>query len=116
MMLSERDREYQRFIDLADESYRNNELAVARGWYNRALSQKDNENYPKEQLREIERRVAERVAGRSQQQFEKFKTTANSAFEAGNYNVARFYYRKALELRADDAEVKAKLQEIESLQ
>nr|WP_319570290.1 hypothetical protein [uncultured Draconibacterium sp.] len=116
MMLSERDREYQRFIDLADESYRNNELAVARGWYNRALSQKDNENYPKEQLREIERRVAERVAGRSQQQFEKFKTTANNAFEAGNYNVARFYYRKALELRADDAEVKAKLQEIESLQ
>ena len=116
MMLSERDREYQRFIDLADESYRNNELAVARGWYNRALSQKDNENYPKEQLREIERRVAERVAGRSQQQFDKFKTTANSAFEAGNYNVARFYYRKALELRADDAEVKAKLQEIESLQ
>ena len=116
MMLSERDREYQRFIDLADESYRNNELAVARGWYNRALSQKDNENYPKEQLREIERRVAERVAGRSQQQFEKFKTTANSAFEAGNYNVARFYYRKALELRADDAEVKAKLQKIESLQ
>nr|WP_321486181.1 hypothetical protein [uncultured Draconibacterium sp.] len=116
MMLSERDREYQRFIDLADESFRNNELAVARGWYNRALSQKDNENYPKEQLREIERRVAERVAGRSQQQFEKFKTTANSAFEAGNYNVARFYYRKALELRADDAEVKAKLQEIESLQ
>ncbi|WP_214648362.1 hypothetical protein [Draconibacterium halophilum] len=115
MMLSERDREYQRFIDLADESLRNNELAVARGWYNQALSQKDNENYPREQLREIERRVAERVAGQSQQQFENFKTTANSAFEAGNYNVARFYYRKALELRSDDAEVKEKLQEIESL-
>ncbi|WP_319228227.1 hypothetical protein [Draconibacterium orientale] len=115
MMLSERDREYQRFIDLADESFRNNELAVARGWYNQALSQKDTENYPKEQLREIERRVAERVAGQSQQQFENFKTTANSAFEAGNYNVARFYYRKALELRSDDAEIKAKLQEIEAL-
>ncbi|WP_045033685.1 hypothetical protein, partial [Draconibacterium sediminis] len=116
MMMSERDREYQRFIDLADESFRNNELAVARGWYNQALSQKDSENYPKEQLREIERRVAERVAGQSQQQFENFKTTATSAFEAGNYNVARFYYRKALELRSDDAEVKAKLQEIESMQ
>nr|WP_321356863.1 hypothetical protein [uncultured Draconibacterium sp.] len=114
-MLSERDREYQRFIDLADENFRNNELAVARGWYNQALSQKDTEAYPREQLREIERRVAERVAGQSQQQFENFKTTANSAFEAGNYNVARFYYRKALELRSDDAEVKAKLQEIESL-
>ncbi|MDX8339468.1 hypothetical protein SLH46_09765 [Draconibacterium sp. IB214405] len=116
MMLSERDREYQRFIDLADENFRNNELAVARGWYNQALSQKDGEAYPREQLREIERRIAERVAGLSQQQFENYKSTANTAFESGNYNVARFYYRKALELRSDDAEVKAKLQEIESLQ
>ncbi|WP_319502647.1 hypothetical protein [uncultured Draconibacterium sp.] len=116
MMLSERDREYQRFIDLGDENFRNNELAVARGWYNQALSQKDGETYPREQLREIERRIAERVAGQSQQQFENFKTTANNAFEAGNYNVARFYYRKALELRSDDIEVKAKLKEIESLQ
>ena len=115
MMLSDRDREYQRFIDLADESLRNNELAVARGWYNQALGQKDEEAYPREQLREIERRVAERVAGQSQQQFENYKSTANSAFEAGNYNVARFWYRKALELRSDDAEVKAKLQEIDAL-
>nr|WP_319266969.1 hypothetical protein [uncultured Draconibacterium sp.] len=115
MMLSDRDREYQRFIDLADESLRNNELAVARGWYNQALGQKDDETYPKEQLREIERRVAERVAGQSQQQFENYKATAKTAFDAGNYNVARFYYRKALELRSDDAEIKAKLQEIDSV-
>ncbi|HYQ57215.1 MAG TPA: hypothetical protein VEP89_07685, partial [Draconibacterium sp.] len=115
MMLSERDREYQRFIDLADENLRNNELAVARGWYNQALSQKSNEEYPREQLREIERRVAERVAGQSEQNFEQYKTTGNNAFESGNYNVARFWYRKALELRSDDAEVKEKLNEIESL-
>uniref|UniRef100_UPI0025E1BE19 hypothetical protein n=1 Tax=uncultured Draconibacterium sp. TaxID=1573823 RepID=UPI0025E1BE19 len=115
LMLSERDREYQRFIDLADENLRNNELAVARGWYNQALSQKSDEDYPKEQLREIQRRVAERVAGQSQQQFEKYKTTATQAFDAQNYSVARFWYRKALELRSDDVEVKEKLKELEDL-
>jgi len=111
LMLSQQDREYQRFIDLGDTNFRENELAVARGWYNQALGQKANEEYPKTQLAEIERRVAERVAGQSQQQFDNYKATADKAFEAQNYNVARFWYKKALELRTDD-EVKSKLTEI----
>ncbi|MCY1720567.1 hypothetical protein OU798_09455, partial [Prolixibacteraceae bacterium Z1-6] len=115
MMLSQQDREYQRFVDLGDTNFRENELAVARGWYNQALGQKANEEYPKAQLAEIERRVAERVAGMSQQQFENYKSTAFSAFEAKNYNVARFWYKKALELRSDDEEVRGKLNEIKVL-
>uniref|UniRef100_UPI0032174242 hypothetical protein n=1 Tax=uncultured Draconibacterium sp. TaxID=1573823 RepID=UPI0032174242 len=115
MMLSQRDREYQRFINLGDTNFRENELAVARGWYNQALGQKANEDYPKAQLVEIERRVAERVAGQSQQQFENYKNTADIAFEAKNYNVARFWYKKALELRSDDEEVRGKLNQIKEL-
>ncbi|WP_346860518.1 hypothetical protein [uncultured Draconibacterium sp.] len=114
MMLSQRDREYQRFVDLGDTNFRENELAVARGWYNQALGQKADEEYPKAQLVEIERRVAERVAGQSQQQFDQFKSTADKAFEEQNYNVARFWYRKALLLRDDD-EVKTKLDQIKEL-
>jgi tetratricopeptide (TPR) repeat protein len=112
LMLSQRDREYQRFIDLGDTNYRDNELAVARGWYNQALGQKSDEEYPKNQLSEIQRRVAERVAGKSEQEFLKFKNTADKAFEAKNYNVARFWYKKALELRSDNEEVKGRLAEI----
>ena len=106
MMLSQRDREYQRFIDLADNSFRENELAVARGWYNQALGQKSGEQYPKDQLAEIEKRVQERLEGRSADRVAQFKTTAKNALDAGNMNVARFWYKKALELNPDDQEAK----------
>ncbi len=112
LMLSQREKEYQRFIDLGDTNFRDNELAVARGWYNQALGQMPDEEYPKAQLSEIQRRVEERVAGRSQEQFEKYKSTADKAFEAKNYNVARFWYRKALELRSDEADIRTRLEEI----
>ena len=106
MMLSQRDREYQRFIDLADNSFRENELAVARGWYNQALGQKSGEQYPKDQLAEIEKRVQERLEGRSADRVAQYKITAKNALEAGNMNVARFWYKKALELNPEDQEAK----------
>ena len=108
-MLSQRDREYQRFIDLADNSFRDNELAVARGWYNQAIGQKPDEKYPKEQLAEIGRLVQERLQGRSADRVEQYKATAKKELDAGNTIVARFWYKKALELNPDDAEAKAGL-------
>ena len=113
MMSSQLDRDYQHFIDLGDSTFRENQLAVARGWYNRALSVKANEIYPKNQLTEIQRLIAERLAGQSGQLFESHVEKANNAFEAQNYTVARFWYKKALELRPNDENVKSKLQEIE---
>ncbi|WP_167618890.1 hypothetical protein [Maribellus sediminis] len=109
MMLSQRDREYQRFIDLADNSFRENELAVARGWYNQALGQKSDEQYPREQLAEIERLVQERLQGRSAERITQYKATAKKALDSGDMNVARFWYKKALELNPDDEEAKTGL-------
>ena len=112
LLSSQRDRDYQNFIDLADSTFRENQFAVARGWYNRALSVKANEPYPKNQLNEIQRLIAERLAGQSGQLFESHVEKANKAFETQNYNVARFWYKKALELRPEAQEVKEKLEEI----
>ncbi len=111
MMMSQRDREYQRFIDLADNSFRENELAVARGWYNQALGQKSDEQYPRDQLAEIERLVQERLQGRSAERVTQYKATAKKALDSGNLNVARFWYKKALELNPDDDEAKNGLSE-----
>jgi hypothetical protein len=86
---------------------------VARGWYNQALSIKANETYPREQLNEIERLVNERLAGRSGELFNEHVEKAATAFSTGNNSVARFWYKKALELRPDDAAVKNRLNEIE---
>ena len=113
LLTSQLDRDYQKFVDLADSTFRDNQYAVSRGWYNRALGIKSNENYPKDQLREIDKKIAERMAGQSGQQFEADVQKATTAFEAKNYNVARFWYKKALELRPDNADVKTRLKEID---
>ena len=113
LLTSQLDRDYQKFVDLGDSTFRDNQYAVSRGWYNRALGIKSNENYPKDQIREIENKIAERLAGQSGQQFETDVQKATTAFESKNYNVARFWYKKALELRPDNADVKTRLKEID---
>ncbi|MBN1985994.1 MAG: hypothetical protein JW761_06790, partial [Prolixibacteraceae bacterium] len=115
MMATQRDRDYQGFVDLADSTFRNNQLAVARGWYNRALSVKPNETYPKEQLSEIQRLIDERLANQSGELFNTHVEKATEAFDAENFNVARFWYKKALELNPNDAGVQEKLNEIKEL-
>ncbi len=113
LLTSQRDKDYQRFVDMADSTFRDNQYAVARGWYNRALGVKANEQYPKDQLKEIDYKIAERMAGQSGQQFETDIQKGAAAFEAKNYNVARFWYKKALVLRPDNADVKNRLKEID---
>jgi len=113
MQNSQIDRDYQKFVDLADSTYRDNQYAVARGWYNRALGVKAAEKYPKDQLKEIENKIAERMAGQSGQQFDGNMQKAGKAFEEKNYNVARFWYKKALELRPENADAKKRLKEID---
>ncbi|HSH20750.1 MAG TPA: hypothetical protein VLA03_09870, partial [Draconibacterium sp.] len=108
------DKEYLQFVDLADSTFRKNQFAVARGWYNRALAVKSNEQYPKDQLNEIEKKITERMAAQSGEQFETDVQKASAAFDAKNYNVARFWYKKALELRPDNVDVKRRLSEIEA--
>jgi Tfp pilus assembly protein PilF len=53
------------------------------------------------------------MAGQSGQQFEADIQKGETALQAKNYNVARFWYKKALELRPDNADVKNKLKEID---
>jgi len=113
LLLSQRDRDYQNFVNLADSTFRENQLAVARGWYNRALSVKSEETYPREQLQAIADLIAERMASRSGEQFNTHMQNASEAFENGNYNVARFWYKKAMELRPDDQQAKEGLLKIE---
>ncbi|NQU54536.1 MAG: hypothetical protein HQ522_18595, partial [Bacteroidetes bacterium] len=112
MLLSQRDRDYQKYIDLGDSTVRDNQLAVARGWFNQALGIKANEAYPKDQIAEIQKKIAERLAGQAGQQFELNVEKASKSFDTQNYNVARFWYKKALELRPNDERVKARLLEI----
>ncbi|HZH72069.1 MAG TPA: hypothetical protein VFD91_06235 [Mariniphaga sp.] len=110
---NQRDRDYQNLIDRADSSFRANQLAVARGWYNRALSLKGDEQYPKEQLEEISRIIAERLTGKSEMLFGSYMEQAGNSYETGSYNVSRYWLKKALELRPDHSEALEQFKEIE---
>ena len=113
MLSSQLDKDYQNFVNLADSMMRENQLAVARGWYNRALSVKPNEQYPKNQLDEIQKLIQERLAGQSGELFKNHVLKAQNAFESEKFNVARFWYKKALELQPNNQEIKSKLEEIQ---
>ena len=112
LMANQRDRDYQRYINLADSTFRENQLAVARSWYNQALSIKSNEVYPREQIAEIQRLINQRLDSQSGDLFNEHIAKASEAFEKGEYTVARYWYRQALDLKPDDQEVKNKLNEI----
>ncbi|MDD4226969.1 MAG: hypothetical protein PHU98_11330, partial [Mariniphaga sp.] len=113
MLSSQSDRDYQQFINQADSTFRANQLAVSRGWYNRAITVKPAESYPREQLQAIANLIAERIAGQSGEQFNNHMQHAAEAHEKGDLNVARFWYNKALELRPDDEQAREGLTKIE---
>ena len=113
MLSSQSDRDYQQFINQADSTFRANQLAVSRGWYNRAITVKPAESYPREQLQAIANLIAERIAGQSGEQFNNHMQQAAEAHEKGDLNVARFWYNKALELRPNDEQAREGLTKIE---
>jgi len=53
------------------------------------------------------------MASRSGEQYQLFMIRADEALENRNLNVARFWYRKALELRPENADAKDGLQKVE---
>ena len=54
------------------------------------------------------------MASRSGEEFNNHIKRASEAFESGNYNVARYWYKKALDLRPDDNDTKEKLNELQN--
>ncbi len=112
MQLSQRDGEYQQFINQGDEAFRNDQLAVARGWYNRALSIRANDDYARSQIAEIQQTINSRLQGGADQVFAEFIKEGDKAFTEKNYSVARVYYQRALQLKPSDGLLREKLEAV----
>jgi hypothetical protein len=109
MQLSQRDKEFQQFINQGDEAFRNDQLAVARGWYNRALTIKTNDEYARAQISEIQQEINTRLQGGADQVFAEYIKEGDKAFEAKNYSVARVWYQRARQLKPGDSQAAEKL-------
>ena len=108
-LLSETDIQFQQFIDKGDESFRNNQMAVARSWYNRALGVKSADAYSKSQLIEIQIKINQNLQGNAEKTFNEYMDQGNKAFNSKQFNIAKVWYQRAQQLKPGDSRPLEKL-------
>jgi tetratricopeptide (TPR) repeat protein len=106
---------YAEMIQRADEAFDTGDFGVARFYYMKAREVKPADEYVNERI-QVVTRLAETTAARTvNREYDDAMKRAGEAFEAENYSVARFFYRRALSLKANDALATEKLREVESI-
>ncbi|MCF8361418.1 MAG: hypothetical protein K9G70_02215 [Prolixibacteraceae bacterium] len=109
------EKRFSEMIEKADEAFETGDFSVARFYYNKARELKADDEYVNERLR-VASQLAETTANRmTSREYDQAMQKANQAFDAKNYSVARFFYRKALSLMPDDEKAKQKISEVEQL-
>ncbi|MGF7139983.1 hypothetical protein [Roseimarinus sediminis] len=107
--------QFREIIQKADEAYETGDFGVARFYYSKAKEIKSDDVYVNERLLVVSRlaqSTASRVANR---EYDTAIQKANEALTAKNYNVAKFFYRKALSIKPNDEVAQTKLEELERL-
>jgi len=106
--------DYQNKIKRADDEMQGKNYSSARFYYRSASDILSWETYPQQQLKEIDRIVAEKLTESDQRLFKENLAKADDAFNRREYPTARFYYNKVIELSQSD-HVVSRLKEIESI-
>jgi len=106
--------DYKNKIAKADAEMKAKNISSARFYYRSASDILKWETYPKQQLDEIDRIVAEKLNESDQKLFAENQNKADEAFNRKEYPVARFYYNKAIGISTSD-HITSRLKEIESI-
>ena len=102
-MLSEKEEKiYRDIINKGDEAYFNKDIAVARFYYNKAISMKRDEEYPLIKLKDIKKLVIQDKQDQRNIEYRNYLELADQAFKNGNYSIARFNYNKALSVKPEE--------------
>lgn len=117
-LLSEKEeREYREAIARADEALVNKDIPISRFYYNKALSIKKDENYPRIKLKDIQKLIEQGKKDQQNLEYQKIIDEADQAMQAGNYTMARFNYNKALGMKPEEKYPRDQLRKIrESLE
>jgi len=102
-LLSEKEEKiYRDIINKGDEAYFNKDIAVARFYYNKAISMKRDEEYPLIKLKDIKKLVIQDKQDQRNIEYRNYLELADQAFKNGNYSIARFNYNKALSVKPEE--------------
>ena len=111
---AERMVEYTAYVKHADEDLQAKKYSSARFFYGKASFILPWENYPKEQLKLVEKLISSTdVNGIEGQYFDAVKK-ADDAVAQKSLAVARFYYQKAISLKPDEEYPKQQLKRLSS--
>ncbi len=104
--------EYQNYIDRADTALTQGQLAIARGYYNRALTVSPQKKYPKMQIDLIAEKLEKIQNLENRREYQSFIDQADRAFESQAYSVARYYYLRAQETNSSETYPKEQIRKI----
>jgi tetratricopeptide (TPR) repeat protein len=112
-LLSEKEeKEYRDIIAKADEAYFNKDMAISRFYYNKAISMKKDENYPRIKLKDIQKLIEQDSRDRENEQYRNLVEQGDQALQTKNYSIARFNYNKALTMKPDEEYPKEQLKKL----
>lgn len=112
-LLSEKEeQEYRDFIAKADEAYFNKDMAISRFYYNKALSIKKDENYPRIKLKDIQKLIDQDAHDQENELYRQLVEQGDEALQLKNYSIARFNYNKALTMKPDEKYPKEQLKRL----
>jgi len=112
-LLSEKEEKiYHDVISKADEAYFSKDIAIARFYYNKALTMKKDEKYPSIKLLDIQKLLDQDEHDQGIIEYRKRIELADQAFQRKDFSIARFNYNKALLQKPDDKYAKDQLKAI----
>ena len=112
-LLSEKEeKEYRDVIAKGDEAYFNKDVSIARFYYNKAISIKKDETYPRIKLKDIQKLIEQDKQDQQNLEYRNLVEQADQALKLENYSIARFNYNKALTLKPDENYPKDQLKQI----
>jgi tetratricopeptide (TPR) repeat protein len=108
--------EYRQLIAKGDKELSANQYSVAKFYYNKAIRLNSQEKYPKNQLKKIDELLHSKTNQKADKEYNELIEKADAAYDKDNLSVARFYYRKALQVKSGENYPKEKLKMIQSKQ
>ncbi len=111
---------YQKLITKADNEFKTENYTEAKTNYLSALEIKPNGNYPKEQIKKIEKILTDKAKQLAEQKalenkYRQLITTADKEFKAENYTEAKTNYQSALEIKPTKDYPKEQIKKIEEI-
>ncbi|MGE5447262.1 MAG: hypothetical protein ACM3PR_02795 [Bacteroidales bacterium] len=109
LLSDKEEQEYNGYLAKADEALVVKDVSIARYYYNKAIAMKQNEEYPKIKLNDIQKMQEEGKQSQKDAEYSKLIELADQAMQAKNYSTARFNYNKAISLRPNEQYPKEQL-------